>query len=116
MNYDEYRILRGTYADVPSLITASDLRDKTPRVLLNGYYPSGTDPQTLRVELEGDGVIRTYEDGRDITHHVTINEHYVPSKRVYPQKSDFEFCRLLIERGVNVPFLGHSYPEEKERV
>ena len=39
---------------------------------------------------------------RQIT--VTSNRDFVPDKRVYPERSDFYFCKLLRERGVEIPF------------
>lgn len=39
---------------------------------------------------------------RQIT--VTSNRDFVPDKRVYPERSDFHFCKLLRERGVEIPF------------
>jgi hypothetical protein len=32
------------------------------------------------------------------------NEDYIPSKRLYPERCDFEFCKLLKETDVNLPF------------
>ena len=34
----------------------------------------------------------------------TIDREYVPNKRIYPAACDFEFCRLLQDRGVTLPF------------
>ena len=35
---------------------------------------------------------------------VTSNRDFVPDKRVYPERSDFFFCKLLRERGIEIPF------------
>lgn len=35
---------------------------------------------------------------------VKTNYGYVPDKRLYPEACDFEFCRLLKERGISLPF------------
>jgi hypothetical protein len=89
-------------------IAVSDLTDQTPRTLLYGYT---TDRATFHVYLDYDGLLhlRTYDSGtdKDAVHQAksAFNPHdLVPSKRVYPEASDAEFCRLLILRGVNVPF------------
>lgn len=34
----------------------------------------------------------------------------VPKKRVYPQHTNFEFCKLLIERGQYIPFTTYPKP------
>ena len=41
------------------------------------------------------------------------NKHYVPKKRLYPAKCDYEFCRLLKEHGVYLPFTTWEAPAEK---
>jgi len=50
------------------------------------------------------------EDDADIDNRV-----YVPSKRVYPESCDFEFCKLLQQHGVVIPFTTWS-PERYEQV
>lgn len=35
---------------------------------------------------------------------VTSNHDYVPDKRLYPERCDYEFCRLLKEKGIDLPF------------
>lgn len=39
----------------------------------------------------------------------------VPDKRVYPQWCDYDFCKLLISKGVSVPFTNFSEPYEGEK-
>ena len=43
---------------------------------------------------------------------VTSNHDYVPDKRLYPERCDYNFCMLLKERGVNLPFTTWSDPVE----
>ena len=38
----------------------------------------------------------------------TIAREYVPDKRIYPAACDFEFCRLLQDRGVTLPFTSYD--------
>lgn len=35
---------------------------------------------------------------------VTSNQDYVPDKRLYPERCDYGFCRLLKEKGIHLPF------------
>lgn len=47
---------------------------------------------------------------------VKSNRDYIPDKRVYPEASDFHFCRLLKERGIDIPFttwVGEYEPDER---
>ena len=39
---------------------------------------------------------------------VTSNHDYVPDKRLYPERCDYEFCRLLKEKGIELPFTAYS--------
>lgn len=91
-------------SDHRNLITVDDLNDKTPRTLLHGY---NMDRDSWDVILEEDGKIKTYKipyKQPPIEIHVTTNSGFIPDKRVYPASSDFEFCLLLKNRGVTIPF------------
>lgn len=35
---------------------------------------------------------------------VTSNQDYVPNKRLYPERCDYNFCQLLKEKGIDLPF------------
>ena len=94
------------------LITAETLQSKVDRTLLYGYT---CDRRIFHVYLK-DEVIHTVtydldylEDGtsrpvdmKEVS--VSYNCHYVPGKRVYPHKCDFEFCKALLLAGVSIPF------------
>lgn len=85
-------------------VVIDDLEDKSDRTLLYGYE---LDRTTKHVYLK-DGkifvVIYGYgEPPREIG--VEDNESYIPRKRIYPEKSDYEFCKLLVERGYSLTFL-----------
>jgi len=43
---------------------------------------------------------------------VTSNRDYVPDKRLYPERCDYNFCKLLKEKGVQLPFTTWSEPVE----
>ena len=35
---------------------------------------------------------------------VSSNYDFVPDKRLYPERCDYNFCRLLKEKGIHLPF------------
>ena len=35
---------------------------------------------------------------------VKSNHYYVPDKRLYPERCDYHFCKLLKEKGIDLPF------------
>jgi len=39
----------------------------------------------------------------------------VPDKRVYSEACDYEFCKLLINYGVSIPFLSHNPDRPKQQ-
>ena len=39
---------------------------------------------------------------------VKSNRDYVPDKRLYPERCDYHFCKLLKEKGVDLPFTTFS--------
>ena len=42
------------------------------------------------------------KDMREIT--IKHNQDYVPDKRLYPERCDYIFCKMLEKRGVSLPF------------
>lgn len=105
MTFDEYEKLMDINKYV---ITINDLNNKENRVLLYGYT---SDRKTFEVSLESDGIscCKYGIDGSDVEYmEIENNFDYVPNKRVYPYESDYEFCKLLMERGVEIPFLPYD--------
>ena len=39
---------------------------------------------------------------------VKSNRDYVPNKRLYPERCDYDFCKLLKEKGIDLPFTTFS--------
>ena len=35
---------------------------------------------------------------------VTSNRDYVPNKRLYPERCDYVFCKMLKDKGIQLPF------------
>ena len=92
--------------EIKHLITIKDLKDKSDRTLLFGYT---CDRDTWHVYINNNKIISIcYSYNEKITEGNTIiiedNEDYVPNKRLYPERCDFEFCKLLKEYGINLPF------------
>lgn len=92
-----------------NLITAEQLTSRIDRTLLYGYT---CDRRTFHVYLK-DGEIYAIVYDMPFEEQtpralssicVNSNQDYIPDKRVYPAKSDYEFCSLLISRGVDIPF------------
>jgi len=84
------------------LITVDDLINNNPRTLLSGYT---LNRESFEVDLTWDQNIEVTIDNKPVN--VNFNENYIPSKRVYPEESDYEFCKLLIDRGVDIPFTNY---------
>lgn len=117
MTPEQYASLNSTPA-AKRVLGVADLVDKTPRTLIYGYTVARA---TFHVYLGADGLIHvmTYNESYSkaepspflVQYHsageaggLTDNAHYVPSKRVYPERCDFEFVQLLMREGVSIPF------------
>lgn len=86
--------------DGGALILGSDLVDQTDRTLLFGF---NYENMTHHVYLK-DGVIHTvrYMLDKEVHEHpVFDNTNYLPGKRTYPTRSDFEFCLKLQHVGMD---------------
>lgn len=102
MNEHQYKSLAGVEASC-TLLTGKHLSDQTDRTLLYGY---NCDRDTWHVYLEGGkihSVIYTY-DGEPTELTIRSNFDYVPDKRLYPARCDYEFCELLKKNDVPLPF------------
>lgn len=115
MKYEELQQLDNVAAAQPPLICGRDLKDQTARTLIYGY---DTKRNTFHVYLDTSGFIRAvlYDSRQNVLDQWSeksgtfligdplSNEVWVPNKRAYPECCDYEFCRLLIERGISIPF------------
>ena len=90
----------------PRTVSAEDLSDKSPRTLIYGcmldretFHLYLTKSQKLvKVVYDSDGILLQKQNGP-----LELKD-CVPSKRVFPERSDQEFCRLLLAAGVSIPF------------
>ena len=117
MNEQQYKQFQEEKAHL-SAVGLEHLANKAPRTLLYGY---NTDRSTFHVYIDPtDGLIHvlTYVSAGRIgderhfvlrhtkgtTGGVSRSEDYVPNKRLYPESCDLEFCRLLRDADVSLPF------------
>lgn len=111
MTKEEYKDL--LYTDIPeSIIEASDLVNQSDRILISGYTK---ERDSFTTELRA-GSIHTaivyFSTKEEVPVDVTTNSDYVPTKRVYPNDSDYEFCQLLSAEGISIPFT--RFPEDEK--
>ena len=89
------------YETDDSYITVDDLTNTSPRDLIYGYTK---DRETFILQLDdGGSFVRHYGSGESTMKEI-LPEICIPNKRVYPDASDYEFCTLLKERGIIIPF------------
>ena len=106
MTEQEYEALTA-YQASPERIGAHMLLNRKPRTLIWGY---DVDRNSFHAYLGNDGKIHIvlYAFEGYLLSHKTEDEaaprEYVPNKRVYPAACDLEFCRILMDADVSIPF------------
>lgn len=115
MNREEYEAYRWATA-TPRMIHIADLglRDRT---LAYGY---DLDRNSVHVYVYGDEIHLLRYDHSDniISHehdHVLEARSLVPSKRAYPDATDFTFALLMLERDAPLCFTNFPEPESTSR-
>ena len=111
MNKHEFEMLKNIEI-VSSKLTIDDLEDKSDRTLLYGYTCNRDTWHVYVLDREIIAVMYGFGEMREI--HVEEDTDYVPDKRLYAECCDFEFCALLTERGVYLPFT--TFNEDREYV
>lgn len=101
---------------VEKVITIDMLKDKSDRTLLYGY---DCDRNTHHVYIEGGRIYIYSYNSREVIKltsedNIKENYQYIPDKRLYPETCDFEFCKLLMEFGIHLPFTGWHDREVKK--
>ena len=103
----EYKKLKTLLLD-PDLqkVSTSELTNKDDRTLLFGY---DADRNTHHVYLQdGELHICLYNNREECIYHRSGDflplEGITPNKRLYPEACDLEFCALLQQKGVPLPF------------
>lgn len=115
MDNVEYRIINQIEAETRVLM-ATDIVNKNNRTLLYGYT---CDRDTWHVYLKDCEIHAVVYNGREDDSElyrivVVSNSDYIPNKRLYPARCDFEFCKLLKERGVDFTFTAWEEVSEKK--
>lgn len=114
MDLNQYQTLEASL-HMPSVICATELADPSDRTLVYGYT---VERETFHLYLENGKFNRVVYDGDNVflsglTGLDSIELALcVPDKRVYPARSDFEFCRLVLIKGGSVPFTTFEPPKE----
>jgi hypothetical protein len=104
MNREELDALYSVNEIKERVVDVTDLENKSDRTLIYGYT---CERDTWHVYLK-DGVIYTvlygYGPVNKVLMDVKCNQGFVPNKRLYPRRCDFEFCKLLKEKGCRLTF------------
>lgn len=114
MTPEQYKELEAKYIH-PKVLSINDLENKTNRTLMYGY---NCDRTTYHVYLyEKEIYIVNYEETYNSKPVISLpledDSCFIPSKRTYIGESDFEFSKLLIQRGYTIAFTyseGDSIP------
>ncbi len=113
MNREQYSELSNIKEIRREVITGSDLTNQEDRTLLFGYTCAR---ETWHVYLKN-GDIRIYQYGgwfdNRVERYANYDTDFVPDKRLNPERCDYEFCKLLTLKGVNLPFTTWSDEVEK---
>lgn len=110
MTADQYESLLNVDVTTPT-ISVNDLADKTPRTLAYGYT---IDRETVHTYLGHDGLIHKfiYDMKTKVVYHEAKEEFEVsdfhPGKRTYPERTDFEFAKLVMKRGGSLCFTTYT--------
>ena len=117
MTLEELKRLNNIHRN--NVIEVKNLSNVDDRTLIYGYtcerktfhvYLKNKKIHIVVYDVNYSGVKARPENMREII--PTANRDYVPDKRIYPAASDYEFCELLKEKGIDLPFTG--YDERKE--
>ena len=118
MTEDEYKILQLPFKKTIPTISIENLCDTQPRTLLWGYT---LDRWSHHVYIEKDEIhVFVYTGREDITDSRyrsgdLVAKDVVPDKRLYPKACEIEFCLILRNLGLYLPFTTwNDMREEKQ--
>lgn len=111
MNKEDFEHLLEKVSPYETILSVDDLHDKSDRTLLMGDYGHFR----WHVYLKNKKIrVADYEGYSLIERFVESNLDFAPnSYTFYPEYCDYEFCKLLIERGVDMEFEEYE-PVSKE--
>lgn len=111
MDIQEFASLKNYPQKRQEVITVNDLVNRSNRTLLYGYT---CERQTWHVYLRNGEIIvvqynQEYSRGKPAPKNmerisVKSSCGFIPDKRLYPERCDYEFCRILKEKGYDLPF------------
>lgn len=112
MNKEQYNDLRDI-SEIHKVITISDLKNTTDRTLIYGYT---CERDTWHVYIHKNHIYTVIYKYKESPEQIEIkdNYYYVPDKRLYPECCDYEFCKLLKEKGIDLPFTTWTDRKEKK--
>lgn len=106
MNQLEYSLLKNIKIDEASIIKIEDLKNTNDRTLIWGY---DLERNSVHVYIKNKKFFKVCYSYPDVliyfTQGYTIDAiGCIPSKRIYPEASDLEFCEILVKRGISLAF------------
>ncbi|MGX5608911.1 hypothetical protein ACWKTZ_21300 [Bacillus cereus] len=103
MNKHEFEKLNKIQKEKEHVLTIDDLTNKEDRTLLYGYT---CEKETWHVYVKNNTIYTVVNPyGNNVEYvEIELNQEYVPDKRLYPERCDFEFCSLLKQKGIYLPF------------
>ena len=112
------RLTQNDFKQTDIVLAAHNLRPHVyNKTLLYGYtceretfhvYIKNEEIHTVIYNTEYSRGKATPKNMRELT--IKSNHDYVPDKRLYPERCDYNFCKLLKEKGVYLPFTTWSEP------
>ncbi len=113
MTVDELQSLE-RLTPTPVMVSGAMLSNQVPRTLIWGY---NVQRDSFHVYLDDTRKINVvvYDNHARLLVHEPEDPRTgisplscIPDKRVYPEASDFEFCRLLVKLGHSLPFTTYN--------
>ena len=85
------------------IINIEDLTVRTDRTLLYGYT---CDRESWHVYIKNEEIVVVSYGFSQTPEIIEVESNYgfVPDKRLYPERCDYEFSRVLLEKGIGLPF------------
>lgn len=102
---------------VADVLNIDHLQNKQPRTLLFGFDSDRATVHVYLCRFEKRIVTAIYGGYENISPQertIQSNKDYIPTKRLYPDKCDFEFCKLLTERGVPMTFTNYQDSKDEQ--
>ena len=117
MNHTEYESIEALQGW--PIIDVAELVDKSDRTLLYGYtverhtHHVYLKDQFIHVLIYVSNFDMSDEKIKDVVFYNVDKRHhlkripFLPNKRLYPERCDFDFCKVLIEKGLELSFTNY---------